>query len=99
MLPKHLVISPGSTSNQEVREAISRMKEALNSAKHNLASAQEQMKRRVDKARGAKKWTVGDRIFLNTWNLWIFAPHLPPKLKSRGVGPFTITKVVSPIAF
>ena len=40
-LPEHLVISPGSTSNQAVKEAISRMKEALNDAKGNLAKAQE----------------------------------------------------------
>ena len=50
-LLEHLVISPGSTSNQAVKEAISQMKEALNDAKCNLAKAQEQMKRRVDKAR------------------------------------------------
>ena len=41
MLPEHLVISPRSTSNQAVKEAISRMKEALNDAKCNLAKAQE----------------------------------------------------------
>ena len=47
-----------------MREAISRMKEELDSVKHNLANAQEQMKHRVDRARRAKEWTVGDRVFL-----------------------------------
>ena len=98
-LPEHLVISPGSTSNQAVKEAISRMKEALSDAKSNLAKAQEQMKQRVDKARRTEEWTVGDRVFLSTWNLWMFALHLPSKLKRRWVGPFTIAKVVSPVAF
>ena len=41
---EYLVISPGSISNQVVREVISRMKEALDNAKRNLVSAQEQMK-------------------------------------------------------
>ena len=98
-LPKHLMISPGSTSNQAVKEAISRMKEALSDAKSNLAKAQEQMKRRVDKARRTEEWAVGDRVFLSTRNLRMFAPHLPSKLKRRWVGPFTIAKVVSPVAF
>ena len=29
----------------------------------------------------------------------MFAPHLPSKLKRRWVGPFTIAKAVSPVAF
>ena len=98
-LREYLVISPGSTSNQAEKEAISRMKEALRDAKSNLAKAQEQMKRRVDKAKGTEEWAVGDWVFLNTQNLQMFAPHLPSKLKRRWVGPFTIAKVVSPVAF
>ena len=53
----------------------------------------------MDKARRTEEWVVGDRVFLTTWNLWTFAPHLPSKLKRRWVGPFTIAKVVSPVAF
>ena len=98
-LPKHLVISPGSTSNQAVKDAISRMNEALSDAKSNLAKAQEHMKRRVDKAKRTKEWAVGDRVLLSTRNLRMFAPHLPLKLKKRWVGPFTIAKVVNPVAF
>ena len=75
------------------------MKEALSDAKSNLAKAQEQMKRRVDKARRTEEWAVGDRVLLSTRNLRMFAPHLPSKLKRRWVGPFTIAKVVSPVAF
>ena len=48
-LLEHVMISPGSTSNQAVREAIRWMKETLENAKGNLASAQERMKRKVDK--------------------------------------------------
>ena len=38
-LPEHLVVSPGSNSNQAVKEVISRIKEALNDAKCNRAKA------------------------------------------------------------
>ena len=98
-LPKHLVISPSYSSNHSIREAISRMKQAPNDKKRNLAKAQKQMKCWGDKARRAKEWMVGDRVFLSMRNLQMFALHLPPELKRRWVGPFTITKVVSPIAF
>ena len=73
------------------------MKEALSDAKSDLAKAQEQMKRRVDKARRTEEWAVGDQVLLSTRNLWMFAPHLPLKLKRRWVVPFTIAKVVSPV--
>ena len=42
------------------------MKEALSDAKSNLAKAQEQMKRRVDKARRTEEWAVGDGVLLST---------------------------------
>ena len=54
---------------------------------------------RVDKARRTEEWAVGDRVPLSTWNLRMFALHLPSKLKRRWVGPFTIVKVVSPVDF
>ena len=73
------MISPESTSNQAVRETINRMKEASDDVKHNLASAQEQMKCPVDKATHAEEWTVGDQVFLSTRNLQMFALHLPQK--------------------
>ena len=53
----------------------------------------------MDKTRREEEWKVGDRVFLNTRHLRTFAVHLPPKLRRRWVGPFTITKVVSPVAF
>ena len=98
-LAECLVISPGSTSNQAIKEAISRMKEALSHAKSNLAKVQEQMKRRVDKARRNEEGAVGDWVLLSTRNLQMFTLHLPSKMKRRWVGPFTIAKVVSPVAF
>ena len=42
--PEHLVIPPGPTSNQAIKEDISQMKEVLNNLKCNLAKAQGQMK-------------------------------------------------------
>ena len=75
------------------------MKEALDDTKRNLESAHERMKHEVDKAKRAKEWKVGDRVLFSIQNLQMFAVHLPPKLKRRWVGPFTVTKIVSPVAF
>ena len=97
--PKNLLIPLGSTSNQAVQEAISRMKEALDDAKLNLVKAQERTKTQVDKTKRQEEWKVGDWVFLSTQHLRTFVVHLPPNLRRRWVGPFTITKVVSLVAF
>ena len=75
------------------------MKEAMNDVKCNLAKAQEQMKRRVDRARRTGEWAVGDWVLLGIWNLQMFVPHLPSKLKRRWIVLLTVAQVVSPIAF
>ena len=98
-LPENLLVPLGSTSNQVVQEAVSRMKEALNDAKLNLIKVQERMKTQADKTKRQEEWKVGERVFLSTRHLQTFVVHLPPKLRRRWVGPFTITKVVSPVAF
>ena len=98
-LPRNLLVPPGSTSNQVVQEAIGQMKEALDDVKLNLVKAQERMKTQVDKTRREEEWKVGDRVFLTTQHLQTFVVHMLPKLRRRWVGPFTITKVVSPVAF
>ena len=89
----------GSNSNKTVQEAISQMEEALNDTKLNLVKAQERTKIQVDKIKRDEEWKVGDWVFLSMRNLRNFAVHLLPKLRRRLVGPFTITKVVSPAAF
>ena len=98
-LLENLLVLPGSTSNQAVQEAIGRMKEALDDTKLNLVKAQERTKTQVNKTKREEEWKVGDRVFLSTWHLQTFAVHLPPKLRRRWVGPFTITKVGSLVAF
>ena len=38
-------------------------------------------------------------MVLSTSNLKNYNPHLPAKLRARWVGPFTINRVVSPVAY
>ena len=75
------------------------MKEALATAQHNLVKAQNRTKQQVDKTRRAQEWKEGDQVLLSTRHLRTFAMHLPMKLKRRWVGPFSISKVISPVAY
>ena len=56
-------------------------------------------KKQVDKSRRSESYDVGDEVVLSTRNLSSYAPHLPHKLKRRWVGPFQVTKVISPVAY
>ena len=85
--------------NEAVKEALERMKTALVDAQSNLSTAQQRMKRAVDKKRRTEHYNIGDEVVLSTANLRSYAPHLPPKIKARWVGPFRIEKIVSPVAF
>ena len=96
-LPQGLMIP--STSNQAVTETIDRMRGALEDAKANLETAQQNMKRRVDKTRRAENFAVGDEVVLSTKNLRTYAQHLPIKLRRRWVGPFRISQVISSVAY
>ena len=75
------------------------MKTALVDAQTNLQKAQERMKRVVDKRRRTETYKVGDEVALTTANLCNYCPHLPPKIKARWVGPFRITREISPVAY
>ena len=86
-------------SNEAVKEALEWMKTALVDAKSNLTTAQQRMKRAVDKKRRTEEYKIGDEVVLSTANLWTYCPNLPPKIKARWVGPFCIQKIVSPVAF
>ena len=80
-------------------DVLSTMKEALETAQHNLAQAQQKNKQQVDKARRVEEWKEGDQVLLSTRHLHTFAMHLPMKLKRHWVGPFRISKVISPVAY
>ena len=75
------------------------MKTALADAQTNLQKAQERMKRAVDKQRRSEAYKVGDEVVLTTVNLRSYCPHLPSKIKARWVGPFHITREISPAAY
>ena len=75
------------------------MKTALTDTQTNLQKAQERMKRAVDKWRRSETYKVGDEVVLTTANLHSYCLHLPSKIKAHWVGPFHITREISPVAY
>ena len=52
----------------------------------------------ADASRREEKYEVGDEVVLATRHLCI-NEHLPVKLRRRWIGPFSIAKVISPVAY
>ena len=75
------------------------MKMALADAQTNLQKAQERMKWAVDKWRWSETYKVGEEVVLTIANLSNYCPHLPMKIKAHWVGPFHITREISPVAY
>ena len=75
------------------------MKTALAEAQTNLERAQRRMATAVNRSRRSEQYNIGDEVVLSTTNLRSYCPHLPAKLWARWVGPFTVSQVVSPVAY
>jgi len=70
----------------------------IESAKQHLESAQLRYKHYGDKDRRDHHFEVGDKVLLSTENITMVAPN-NRKLLPRYLGPYTITKKVSDVAF
>ena len=98
-VPMSLLDASVQTKNQAVNDMVDRMKVAMRSARQNIQTAQERMKRAVDKSRREETFSEGDEVTLSTRHLKQVNSHLPVELCCRWVGPFTIDRVVSPVAY
>ena len=82
-----------------MQEMVDRMKTTLEDAQQNLAAAQQCMKTYVDRSKQDEMFRVRTEVALNTRNLQQLDKHLSVKLRRRGVGPFKVEEVVSPMAY
>ena len=74
------------------------MKTALEEAQANLSVAANRAKAYADASRREEKYEVGDEVVLATRHLRV-NEHLLVKLRRRWIGPFSIAKVISPVAY
>ena len=88
------------SQNEAVKETLERMKTALAKASEQLGKhAPCRMADTVNHSRRSEQYNIGDEVVLSTINLSNSCPHLPAKLRAWWVGPFTISQVVSPVAY
>ena len=97
-LPTSILHRGESSTVDAVQEMVTRMKTALAEAQANLTLAQNRARQYANRSRRDEQFEVGQEVVLSTRNLRV-DEHLPTKLKRRWVGPFKISKVVSPVAY
>ena len=88
-----------SSQNEAVKETLKRIKTALTEAQTNLEHVQRRMANAVNRSRRSEQYKIGDEVVFSTTTLRNDCPHLLAKLRARWVGPFTINRVVSPVAY
>ena len=52
----------------------------------------------MDRSRCDEKYEVGDEVVLSTCHISV-NQHLPSKLRRRWIGPYRVTRVISPVAY
>ena len=87
-----------SSHVEAMQTMVDRMKIALEEAQANLSVVANRAKAYADTSRHEEKYEVGDEVVLATRHLSV-NEHLPVKLRRRWIGPFSIAKVISPMAY
>ena len=87
-----------SSQVEIVQTMVDRMKIALEEAQANLIVVQSRAKSQVDRSRCDETFEVGDEVVLSTRHISM-NQHLPSKLRRCWIGPYRVTKVISPVAY
>ena len=87
-----------SSHVEAVQTMVDWMKTALEEAQANLSVAANRAKAYADASRQAETFEAGNEVVLATRHLHV-NEHLLVKLKRRWIGPFSITKVISLVAY
>ena len=99
IVPSILLCGGDVSSHVEaVQTMVDQMKTALEEAQANLSITANRAKAYADASRRAETFEVGNEVVLAMRHLHI-NEHLPVKLRRRWIGPFSITKVISPVAY
>lgn len=85
--------------NDAAEQCIQALKDNIEKAKEYLKKAQERQKKYANEHRQDVQLKVGDSVLLSTEDLNIVDQTRARKLTPPFIGPFTITKVVSPVSY
>lgn len=95
--PLSLASPSDQSHNPTALEMISDMDQALQLAKQNLKEAQDRQASYANLHRREVEFKLGDQVLLSTAHLR--NTDRAPKLSPKYIGPFEITRVVSPVAY
>jgi hypothetical protein len=96
LIPSNLLISSAISKAPAASEFIKKFANNLKIAKDNLTLAQQRQSKYADFKRRDEKFEVGTLVLLSTQNL---ADNKFRKLQPRFIGPFKISKVITPTAY
>ena len=86
-----------ASTNPSANEMLTDIPDALRQAKENIAAAQNRQQQYANQHRRERVFQVGDQVLLSTANLR--NEDRAPKLSPKYVGPFTILRVASDVAY
>ena len=87
-----------SSQIEVVQTMVDWMKTALEEAQANLTVAQSRAKSQADHSRHDETFEVGNEVVLSTRNICV-NQNLPSKLCRHWIGPYRVTRVISPVAY
>jgi len=93
LLPAHV------SANQSSADRLEQLSRSLQIAQSNLVDAQQRQSAYADQSRRAVEFSVGDQVLLSTEHLTLKIHTQTPKLMPKFIGPFTIVRKISPVAY
>jgi hypothetical protein len=96
--PSSLLLPPDTTINPDATSFLDNLRDVQNSIRHQLDLAKARQETQANRHRRPLTFTVGDRVRLSSDHLTL-VEYPSSKLRPRFLGPFTINKVISPVAY
>ena len=87
------------SNNPTAADRVKQLHESLERAKAMLQQAQQQQRHYADERRRVLTFSVGDSVLLSTEHLRLKDPDRSKKLLGKYIGPFRVTRVISPVAY
>ena len=98
--PIDMAVRPMNVSNnQAAADRIANLHQAISEAKSALLRAQQRQSHYANLNRRELEFSVGDNVLLSTEHLSLKDKDRTKKLLSKFIGPFTVKRIVSPVAY
>jgi hypothetical protein len=86
-------------ANPSAAQRVEQLSKQIDQAVEHLKKAQERQKKYADEHRREVTLKVGDKVFLSSANIRFVHKDRSSKLAPKRLGPYTIKRVVSPVAY